>query len=40
MEELVARCMLPPAVNDRLRDLLLFLPPEPSAAPTSPGRHA
>ncbi|MFG1677215.1 BTAD domain-containing putative transcriptional regulator [Micromonospora sp. NPDC049282] len=33
MEELVARCMLPPAVNDRLRDLLLFLPPEPPAAP-------
>lgn len=43
MEELAARCLLPPAISDPLRELLLFLPPEPPpgppVAPASPGRH-
>ncbi|PSK61365.1 hypothetical protein B0E53_06735 [Micromonospora sp. MH33] len=29
MEELAARCHLPPAATETLRDVLLFLPPEP-----------
>ncbi|MBU8857204.1 MULTISPECIES: BTAD domain-containing putative transcriptional regulator [unclassified Micromonospora] len=33
MEELAARCLLPPPVTDPLRDVLLFLPPEPSPGP-------
>lgn len=33
MEELAARCPLPLAVTEGLRDVLLFLPPPPDAAP-------
>ncbi|MEU4717540.1 AfsR/SARP family transcriptional regulator [Micromonospora purpureochromogenes] len=33
MEELAARCPLPLAVTDRLRDILLFLPPPADAGP-------
>ncbi|MFI5832229.1 BTAD domain-containing putative transcriptional regulator [Micromonospora sp. NPDC051300] len=44
MEELAARCLLPPAVSDPLREVLLFLPPEPPpgppATPAAPGRNA
>ncbi|MGC1214445.1 MAG: transcriptional regulator, partial [Micromonospora sp.] len=29
IEELAARCMLPPALTDSLRDILVFLPPSP-----------
>ncbi|PWU44052.1 transcriptional regulator, partial [Micromonospora globispora] len=39
MEELAARCPLPPSVTDALRDILVFLPPDaapPAAAP--PGK--
>ncbi|MFU8853643.1 ComEA family DNA-binding protein [Micromonospora sp. SL1-18] len=34
MEELAARCILPPALTDSLRDLLVFLPPLPEHPPT------
>ena len=30
MEDLAARCLLPPTLTDSLRDLLVFLPPPPS----------
>ncbi|QGN46737.1 BTAD domain-containing putative transcriptional regulator [Micromonospora sp. WMMD558] len=30
VEELAGRCMLPPASTERLRDVLLFLPPNPA----------
>ncbi|MGQ5259529.1 BTAD domain-containing putative transcriptional regulator [Micromonospora sp. ZYX-F-536] len=33
MEELAARCLLPPNATEPLRDLLLFLPPAPSPRP-------
>ncbi|MEE3918645.1 hypothetical protein V2I01_09510 [Micromonospora sp. BRA006-A] len=36
MEELAARCLLPAAATDALRELLIFLPPAPTPAPTSP----
>ncbi|MGV9762980.1 BTAD domain-containing putative transcriptional regulator [Micromonospora tulbaghiae] len=36
LEELAARCLLPPAVTDSLRDLLVFLPPEPPSSPPRP----
>ncbi|SCG54947.1 BTAD domain-containing putative transcriptional regulator [Micromonospora inositola] len=37
MEELAARCLLPPLLTDSLRDLLVFLPPLPeSTPPTTP----
>ncbi|MGC4893836.1 ComEA family DNA-binding protein [Micromonospora sp. DT31] len=32
-EELAARCLLAPAVTDSLREVLLFLPPEPPPGP-------
>ncbi|MGC5019751.1 BTAD domain-containing putative transcriptional regulator [Micromonospora sp. DT47] len=35
MEELAARCLLPPLLTDSLRDLLVFLPPLPDPAPSS-----
>ncbi|MGC5290077.1 BTAD domain-containing putative transcriptional regulator [Micromonospora sp. DT231] len=45
MEDLAARCLLPPVLTDSLRDLLVFLPPPavpgpPTAAPgpVAPGR--
>ncbi|MFG3687568.1 BTAD domain-containing putative transcriptional regulator [Micromonospora sp. NPDC047740] len=34
MEELAARCLLPPAVSDPLREVLLFLPPPPANLPS------
>ncbi|MFI7219198.1 BTAD domain-containing putative transcriptional regulator [Micromonospora maritima] len=44
LEQLVARCQLPPAATGALREVLLFLPPEPPpgppVAPTPPGRNA
>ncbi|SBT64187.1 DNA-binding transcriptional activator of the SARP family [Micromonospora sediminicola] len=44
LEELVVRCQLPPAATGALREVLLFLPPEPPpgppVTPTSPGRNA
>ncbi|WFE51668.1 AfsR/SARP family transcriptional regulator [Micromonospora sp. WMMD1155] len=36
MEDLAARCLLPPALTDSLRELLIFLPPP--AVPAPPGR--
>ncbi|WP_319459898.1 BTAD domain-containing putative transcriptional regulator [Micromonospora sp. RTP1Z1] len=35
MEDLAARCLLPPLLTDSLRDLLVFLPPLPDPAPSS-----
>ncbi|MBM0260799.1 hypothetical protein JNW89_33245 [Micromonospora sp. 4G55] len=39
VEELATRCLLPPAVTDHLRDILVFLPPDgpPPPALTSEG---
>ncbi|PWR10531.1 transcriptional regulator, partial [Micromonospora sicca] len=34
MEELAARCLLPPLLTDSLRDLLVFLPPLPHPTPS------
>jgi hypothetical protein len=39
LEELAARCQLPPAATEQLRDLLLFLPP-PEPEPAGAGRNA
>ncbi|MCW3842739.1 winged helix-turn-helix domain-containing protein [Micromonospora yasonensis] len=40
MEELAGRCLLPPALTDSLRDLLVFLPPVPGPArPDEPPPH-
>ncbi|MGC4887887.1 BTAD domain-containing putative transcriptional regulator [Micromonospora sp. DT227] len=44
LEELAGRCHLPSSTTEPLRELLLFLPPEPSPAPpvwsAVPGRNA
>ncbi|MFG3713216.1 BTAD domain-containing putative transcriptional regulator [Micromonospora sp. NPDC047730] len=36
MEELAGRCLLPPTVTDRLRELLFFLPPAQAPTPERP----
>ncbi|MFB9237258.1 BTAD domain-containing putative transcriptional regulator [Plantactinospora siamensis] len=36
MEDLAGRCLLPPAVTDGLREILVFLPPGPTPVPIPP----